>query len=85
MPVLKGKLKISKYGFGVIITDDPKKRIDFIFGHKIDIENDYHTIKLYGQDPSEDTKSDPGHGMLDNDSPMWASDHRAIMLTLNMS
>ena len=66
-------------------SDDPKKRIDFIFGHKIDIENDYHTIKLYGQDPSEDTKSDPGHGMLDNDSPMWASDHRAIMLTLNMS
>ena len=37
---------------------------------------------MYGQDPSEDTKSDPGHGMLDNDSPMWASDHRAIMLTL---
>lgn len=27
MPELKGKLKISKFGFGVIITDDPRKRI----------------------------------------------------------
>ena len=34
--------------------------------------------RLYGQDPSEDTKDDSGHGMLDQDSPMWASDHRGV-------
>lgn len=65
-------------------SDDPKKRIDFIFGHNIDIKEAFNSIKLYGQDPSENTKNDPGHGMLDSDSPMWASDHRAIMLTLNL-
>ena len=36
---------------------------------------------LVGQDPSEDTKNDPGHGMLDRDSPLWASDHRGVVST----
>ena len=39
-------------------------------------------IEVLGLDASEETRGEPGHGMLDGNSPMWASDHRAVMLTL---
>ena len=64
-------------------SDDPKKRIDYMLGHNFDIKKDFHSIEVLGQATSEDTRNDPGHGMLDSDSPMWASDHRAVMLTIN--
>ena len=64
-------------------SDDPKKRIDYMLGHNFDIKKDFHSIEVLGQAASEDTRNDPGHGMLDSDSPMWASDHRAVMLTIN--
>ena len=64
-------------------SDDPKKRIDYMLGYNFDIKKDFHSIELLGQSASEDTRNDPGHGMLDSDSPMWASDHRAVMLTIN--
>ena len=41
-------------------------------------------IEVLGQEPTERTKDDPGHGMLDKDSPLFASDHRAIMLTVDI-
>ena len=75
-------------------SDEPKKRIDLILFREPSEQNgnsdglakkkklvtviDTH---LVGQDPSEDTKNDPGHGMLDRDSPLWASDHRGVVST----
>ena len=62
-------------------SDDPKKRIDFIFAHQLS-KDAAEKIEVLGQDASEETRGEPGHGMLDGNSPMWASDHRAVMLTL---
>lgn len=39
MPELKGKLKITKYGFGIIITNDPKKKIKV---DKKDLNNNFN-------------------------------------------
>ena len=66
-------------------SDDPKKRIDYIFAHGIEkSEQGKDKIEVLGQAPTERTKGDPGHGMLDKDSPLYASDHRAIMLTVEI-
>ena len=54
-----------------------------MLGHNFDIKKDFHSIEVFGQSASADTRNDPRHGMLDSDSPMWASDHRAVMLTIN--
>ena len=63
-------------------SDDPKKRIDLILyrrgggggGGSVAVES----VVVVGQDAEASTKDDPGHGMLDGDSPMWASDHRGV-------
>jgi endonuclease/exonuclease/phosphatase family metal-dependent hydrolase len=74
-------------------SDEPKKRIDLILFREVlrkdgkgkggGQEKNVHVTetRLVGQDPSEETKDDPGHGMLDGDSPMWASDHRGVVTT----
>ena len=78
-------------------SDEPKKRIDLILfrepqngngnggdGLRVAKKKKLVTVidtHLVGQDPSEDTKNDPGHGMLDRDSPLWASDHRGVVST----
>ena len=36
--------------------------------------------RLIGQDATPETKNDPGHGMLDQDSPLYASDHRGVVV-----
>jgi endonuclease/exonuclease/phosphatase family metal-dependent hydrolase len=64
-------------------SHEPKKRIDLILFRQGSGEINRGAVevvdtKLYGQDPSEETKDDAGHGMLDQDSPMWASDHRGV-------
>ena len=38
-----------------------------------------HSVQVVGQDPEVSTATDKGHGMLDIDSPMWASDHRGVV------
>lgn len=66
-------------------SDDPKKRIDLILfrspgGGPVAVEQ----VFLTGQDASEETRGDPGHGMLDQDSPLWSSDHRGVVASFNM-
>lgn len=41
-------------------------------------------VMLKGQDATEDTRDQKseGGGMLDTDSPVWASDHRAVLAHL---
>jgi len=64
-------------------SDDPKKRIDLILYRRSDGGSDSgvvaDSVVVVGQDAEASTKDDPGHGMLDGDSPMWASDHRGVV------
>ena len=57
---------------------DPKKRIDLILYHE-DPGVTVNDVAVVGQDAEPSTADDPGHGMLDMDSPMWASDHRGVV------
>ena len=73
-------------------SDEPKKRIDLILfrdGGRISTNgsdfNDHTKMvevidtRLVGQHALQSTRNDPGHGMLDPDSPLWASDHRGVV------
>ena len=71
---------------------NPVKRIDFVLyrngSHRGDKEEaglgllGLRAVRagLAGQDPTADTQGQEsrGGGMLDPDSPVWASDHRAV-------
>ena len=59
-------------------SDDPKKRIDLIL-YRGDPGVTVNDVAVVGQDAEPSTADDPGHGMLDMDSPMWASDHRGVV------
>eukprot|EP00946_MAST-07B_sp_MAST-7B-sp1_P001999 g1999.t1 len=59
-------------------SDDPKKRIDLIL-YRGDPGVTVSDVAVVGQDAESSTADDPGHGMLDRDSPMWASDHRGVV------
>ena len=72
-----------KYNALSFPSDDPKKRIDIMLyrnGPEVSKRASVSQASLVGQNALESTQGDPGHGMLDADSPMWASDHRGLLV-----
>lgn len=72
---------------------DPVKRIDYIFVRNNSCADCKHTavvVRSYitGSRPTEDTEhligSREGLGMNDMDSPLWASDHFAVVTDLHL-
>mmetsp|Transcript_22682 Transcript_22682/g.29672 ORF Transcript_22682/g.29672 Transcript_22682/m.29672 type:complete len:223 (+) Transcript_22682:3-671(+) len=65
---------------------DPVKRIDFIFGRTMkEKEMDIVSCELKGQEPTPETYNNSmveNIGMLDHNSPIWASDHRAVFASV---
>lgn len=61
-------------------SDDPSKRIDFVlFRGKGGVKE----CEIVGQAPTEDTRGHPTDvGMLHRESPIYASDHRAVVVEL---
>ncbi|KAG3113883.1 hypothetical protein PI124_g7108 [Phytophthora idaei] len=59
-------------------SDNPSKRIDFVLYHG---EGQVKECEIIGQDPTEDTKDFPDDvGMLHASSPVYASDHRGVVV-----
>lgn len=59
-------------------SDNPSKRIDFVLYRG---EGDVKECEIIGQAPTEDTKDYPDDvGMLHHSSPVYASDHRAVIV-----
>eukprot|EP00948_MAST-09A_sp_MAST-9A-sp1_P000440 g440.t1 len=70
-------------------SDDPKKRIDFAFirGKGAPKNGDegkrQSRLRLFGQDPIPRKNPDENYdGMLHPNSPLWASDHRGLVIEL---
>jgi hypothetical protein len=70
------------------------KRIDYVYwrlssdGAPSPLSVTPTTCEVLGQDPTPRTMnyhSREGLGMLDADSPVWASDHRAVMATMRIT
>jgi endonuclease/exonuclease/phosphatase family metal-dependent hydrolase len=78
---------IRRYGF-TFPSDDPVKRIDMIYtsskgdGAGVAVNTAY----LLGQDPLPATEATEGKGlgMVSQNSPIYASDHRALVATLTV-
>jgi endonuclease/exonuclease/phosphatase family metal-dependent hydrolase len=61
-------------------SDNPSKRIDFVLYRG---EGEVKECEIIGQAPTEDTKHNPLNvGMLHPESPVYASDHRAVIVEL---
>ncbi|KAG6971586.1 hypothetical protein JG687_00001933 [Phytophthora cactorum] len=59
-------------------SDNPSKRIDFVLYRG---EGQVKECEIIGQDPTEDTKDFPDDvGMLHASSPVYASDHRGVVV-----
>ncbi|GMF19715.1 unnamed protein product [Phytophthora fragariaefolia] len=59
-------------------SDSPSKRIDFVFYRG---DGKVKECEIIGQEPTEDTKSFPDDvGMLHPSSPIYASDHRGVVV-----
>ena len=65
-------------------SDDPKKRIDLVLFRGGASRVRDVSAALIAQEPEISTVNDPGHGMLDRDSPLWASDHRGLLATFRL-
>ncbi|DBA04315.1 TPA: hypothetical protein N0F65_002077 [Lagenidium giganteum] len=64
-------------------SDNPVKRIDFILYRGQGVVRE---CEIIGQEPTEDTASYPQDvGMLDADSPIYASDHRGVVVEFGAS
>uniref|UniRef100_H3GRQ5 Endonuclease/exonuclease/phosphatase domain-containing protein n=1 Tax=Phytophthora ramorum TaxID=164328 RepID=H3GRQ5_PHYRM len=61
-------------------SDNPSKRIDFVLYRG---EGQVKECEIIGQDPTDDTQDFPGDvGMLHPSSPVYASDHRGVVVEL---
>ncbi|POM77624.1 Hypothetical protein PHPALM_4970 [Phytophthora palmivora] len=59
-------------------SDSPSKRIDFVLYRG---EGQVKECEIIGQEPTEDTKNFPDDvGMLHSSSPIYASDHRGVVV-----
>jgi endonuclease/exonuclease/phosphatase family metal-dependent hydrolase len=64
-------------------SDNPSKRIDFILFRGNGVVKE---CEIIGQEPTKDTaKFSQNLGMLNAKSPVWASDHRGVVMELEMN
>jgi len=65
----------------------PVKRIDYAFARAKTLQLDTLLCELRGQDPTAETKKEnlpENIGMLDTESPIWASDHRSVFAQIRL-
>jgi hypothetical protein len=61
------------------------KRIDYILVRAAPGDVAVAACVLKGQAAAGSYRPRDGLGMLDDDSPLWASDHRAVLATLALA